>query len=93
MEVPFQYDRLAETLRTELGRCRDEFILEHFQKYDSPEFPPSWKTLEVASFGTLSKLYNNTPLPAPFVACYSSHSYKNNPQDTTCHRRIPQQMP
>ncbi|MBR1448137.1 MAG: Abi family protein [Prevotella sp.] len=30
-----------------------------FRKYDSPEFPPSWKTLEVASFGTLSKLYNN----------------------------------
>ena len=55
----YRYNKNLESLRTELGRCRDEFILEHFRKYDSPEFPPSWKTLEVASFGTLSKLYNN----------------------------------
>ena len=55
----YRYNKNLESLRTELSRCRDEFILEHFRKYDSPEFPPSWKTLEVASFGTLSKLYNN----------------------------------
>ena len=54
-----RYIKNLESLRTELNRCRDEFILEHFKQYDSPEFPPSWKTLEVASFGTLSKLYNN----------------------------------
>ena len=55
----YRYNKNLESLRTELSRCRDEFILEHFRKYDTPEFPPSWKTLEVASFGTLSKLYNN----------------------------------
>ena len=54
-----RHHKNMESLRTELSRCRDEFIKEHFRKYDSPEFPPSWKTLEVASFGTLSKLYNN----------------------------------
>jgi abortive infection bacteriophage resistance protein len=46
-------------LRTELDRSHDEFITEHFRKYDEPDMPPAWKTLEVASFGTLSKLYKN----------------------------------
>lgn len=46
-------------LRTELDRSHDEFITEHFRKYDEPAMPPAWKTLEVASFGTLSKLYKN----------------------------------
>ena len=34
-------------------------ITEHFAKYDTPEFPPAWKTLEVLTLGTLSKLYTN----------------------------------
>lgn len=32
---------------------------EHFQKYDEPTLPPVWKTMEVVSFGTLSKLFCN----------------------------------
>ena len=43
----------------ELQRSKEDFIKEHRQKYDKPVFPPSWKTLELASFGTLSKLYYN----------------------------------
>lgn len=43
----------------ELERSRDEFIKAHFQKYAKPAFPPAWKTLELASLGTLSKLYYN----------------------------------
>lgn len=42
-----------------MQRSKEEFIKEHFVKYDKPEFPPAWKTLELASFGTLSKLYYN----------------------------------
>lgn len=44
----------------ELQRSKEDFIREHRQKYDRPVFPPSWKTLELASFGTLSKLYYNS---------------------------------
>lgn len=55
----YRYNKNLESLRMELSRCRDEYIKEHFRKYDAPEFPPSWKALEVASFGTLSKLYSN----------------------------------
>ena len=43
----------------ELRRSKEEFITEHFARYDKPTFPPAWKTLETVSFGTLSKLYGN----------------------------------
>lgn len=43
----------------ELDRSREDFIKEHYKKYKKPTFPPAWKTLELASLGTLSKLYYN----------------------------------
>lgn len=46
-------------IQQELQRSKEDFILEHFAKYTSPEFPPVWKTLEIVSLGTLSKLYYN----------------------------------
>lgn len=46
-------------LQEELSRSEDEYIQEHFRKYDDPSMPPVWKTMEVASMGTLSKLYSN----------------------------------
>ena len=46
-------------IRKEVERSHDDFITEHFRKYNEPELPPVWKTLEVISMGTLSKLYSN----------------------------------
>lgn len=46
-------------LQEELNRSEDEYIQEHFRKYYDPPMPPVWKTMEVASMGTLSKLYSN----------------------------------
>lgn len=43
----------------ELERSREDFIKAHFKKYIKLAFPPAWKTLELASLGTLSKLYYN----------------------------------
>lgn len=44
----------------ELSRTSEDFIKAHRKKYcDDKRRPPSWKTLEVLSFGTLSKLYKN----------------------------------
>ena len=43
----------------ELQRSKEDFIKEHRLNYNKPIFPPAWKTLELASFGTLSKLYYN----------------------------------
>lgn len=46
-------------IRKEVSRSHDDFINEHFRKYNEPDLPPVWKTLEVISMGTLSKLYSN----------------------------------
>lgn len=46
-------------VRREIKRSQEDFITEHFAKYDTPEFPPAWKTLEVLTLGTVSKLYTN----------------------------------
>lgn len=53
------YQQCLESIRTEVSRSKEEFIQEYFSKYTSPNLPPVWKTLEVVSFGTLSKLYCN----------------------------------
>lgn len=53
------HHKCMEQIRQELKRTREEFIIEHSAKYSEPEFPPVWKTLEVTSFGTLSKLLCN----------------------------------
>lgn len=51
-------DNLAK-IKKEIRRSKEDFIQEHFAKYDVPEVPPVWKTLEVTSFGVLSKLFYN----------------------------------
>lgn len=44
----------------EIERSKDTFVKEHKKKHkDDLRFPPSWKTLELTSFGSLSKLYGN----------------------------------
>ncbi len=53
------FDKCFLSLQNEVSRSKEDFLLEHFKKYDSPSMPPVWKTLEVASFGTLSKLFCN----------------------------------
>lgn len=44
-------------IKSEIDRSNEDFIKHYRQKYDSPSMPPSWMTLEVVSFGTLSRLY------------------------------------
>lgn len=44
----------------ELRQSKEVFIKEHYVKYHTDSRrPPAWKTLEVSSLGTLSKLYGN----------------------------------
>ncbi len=54
---------LIQTLSTigdEVNRSKDAFIQEHKKKHkDDLRFPPAWKTLELTSFGNLSKLYGD----------------------------------
>jgi abortive infection bacteriophage resistance protein len=48
-----------EEIDKELGRTKEVFIKSHYSKYGSEHRPPAYKTLEVISFGCLSKLYSN----------------------------------
>lgn len=48
-----------QKLQDELKRSHEEFIQEHFDKYNTLEHLPSWKIFEIASFGTLSKIFSN----------------------------------
>ncbi len=48
-----------QRLTSELTRSREEFIQEHFTKYSKDQLPPAWKILELASFGTLSRILGN----------------------------------
>jgi len=48
------YQTCLDNIQVELDRSKEEFLQEHFIKYDTPSMPPVWKTLEVVSFGTLS---------------------------------------
>lgn len=47
------------TLQGEIDRSDETFIEHYHHKYSSPSQPPSWMSLEVASMGTLSKIYQN----------------------------------
>ncbi len=55
---PVDHGRTLASLQKELGRSDEEFIKAFLQKYADP-LPPSWMTFEVASFGTVSRLYKN----------------------------------
>lgn len=46
-------------LKHEISRSKEDFIIEYSAKYSSPAYPPAWKSMEVASFGTLSNFYSN----------------------------------
>ena len=60
------FDNTSELIKTlasideEIERSKDTFIKEHKKKHkDDLRFPPAWKTLELTSLGSLSKLYGN----------------------------------
>jgi len=53
----FVYDRLFDDICSEIKRSSEDFIKHYKTKYPNPELPPAWMTLEVLSFGVLSRLY------------------------------------
>ena len=53
------FNSCLDNIAAEVNRSREDFISEFYKNYTYPSFPPAWKTLEVVSFGTLSKLFCN----------------------------------
>lgn len=55
-----EHTKTLNSLDRELQQTREVFITEHYRKYHTDtRRPPAWKTLEVVSFGTISKFYGN----------------------------------
>ena len=44
----------------EIHRSKEDFIKQHYKKYTKPAYPPAWKTLELLSLGTLTKVFTNS---------------------------------
>jgi abortive infection bacteriophage resistance protein len=55
---PEKYHTTLAKIKSELSRSDEEFIISFKSKYSNP-LPPSFITLEVSSFSTLSRLYEN----------------------------------
>ena len=51
------FSRLQEDIGEDVDRSNEDFIKHYYNKYDSPTMPPSWMSLEVVSFSTLSRMY------------------------------------
>lgn len=49
-------------LYKEIDRSTEDFIKHYYDKYTDPENPPAWMSLEVASIGILSHLYEDLKL-------------------------------
>ena len=56
-----KHDELLGKIRVATGNHdrQEGFLKSYYQKYDRPDFPPSWMMAEVMSFGTWSYLFAN----------------------------------
>lgn len=52
-----KFKKLMDDIGGEIDRSNEEFIKHYKTKYTAPHIPPSWMTLEVVSFSTLSRLF------------------------------------
>ena len=51
-------DHIA-SLKKEINRSKETFIKHYKERYTDPSEPPAWMSLEISSFGLLSKLFTN----------------------------------
>lgn len=55
-----EHNNTLISINRELQKTKENFIQQHYLKYNTDtRRPPSWKTIEITSFGTISKLYGN----------------------------------
>ena len=56
---PNTFPHLVNDVSDDVNRSNEDFIKHYKTKYDTPAMPPSWMSLEVLSFGTLSRMYKS----------------------------------
>jgi len=55
-----EHNNTLISIDRELQQTKENFIQQHYLKYNTDtRRPPSWKTMEITSFGSISKLYGN----------------------------------
>lgn len=59
------YEENKLKIEEEIGRSKEQFIIHHDEVYGKSHFPPAWKTIQVLSLGTLSKVYSNISTALP----------------------------
>ncbi|MFD1631872.1 Abi family protein [Pseudopedobacter beijingensis] len=55
---PKRFASFLSKINIDMSNSSEEFIIKHFENHPD-ELPESWKSLEVLTLGTLSKLYSN----------------------------------
>lgn len=53
----YNYTQTLSKINSEIGYSKEVFVQHYKNKYTNPVNPPSWMTMEILSFGTLSKMY------------------------------------
>ncbi|MDP3556805.1 MAG: Abi family protein, partial [Bacteroidota bacterium] len=55
----FHFNKFQVQVNSELSLSKEVFIQHYKTKYSSPVNPPAWMSLEILSFGQLSKMFKN----------------------------------
>lgn len=61
---PHFHSGFIAKLHQELRQTNEVFIRHYSSKYTDPQTPPAWMSLEIMSFGQLSKLFKNLKISA-----------------------------
>lgn len=51
------FQKVMKDIESDVNRSNEDFIKHYRKKYDYPPMPPSWMTLEVMSFGLLTRIF------------------------------------
>ena len=59
---PFDFRRLTDSIKTDIGYCnagrQDAYIQHYYMNYGSPDMPPCWMAFQSLSFGSISWAYS-----------------------------------
>lgn len=74
---PKKFTSFLAKINMDVSNSSEEFIVKHFENHPD-ELPESWKSLEVLTLGTLSKLYSNLKHQLPEKSAIASEFGLNN---------------
>lgn len=74
---PKKHTSFLAKINMDMSNSSEEFIVKHFENHPD-ELPESWKSLEVLTLGTLSKLYSNLKHQLPEKSKIASEFGLNN---------------